>query len=402
MKIGFFGNTNNYPFMIAREIKKMGHEVIFIISDKKSNKLYRPEFKFFDITYPYPEWIVERILNKAVICNYIFPYLINDIIKILNNCDAVILNNFAHAIKPYLRKNIPSISLFSGSDLDILADYKNDDLFLKIIPFKIIRKFINRKFIDILREGIRQSFLVNYFPKGIVPYADNLLDEIKGTTDYFRSAFYTTYVDGINYVPPTKKDKVMIFNPTRFLWKEPLPNYYGSWENKRNDIMMYGLALFYKKTNQRLDIHFVEKGNDVEISKKLIESLGISDQVTWHKEMSQEAIFKFYEQSDINFEQLGNHWVGGAGLDAMLVGRPVIGNGRCDIIENLCGERFPICQAETPEEVCKWLELLVNNFSLREDIGKKSREFVIRNCSASKQAHFFIKAISEKLKLNVK
>jgi len=33
LKIGYWGNTNNNPFMVARAFKKMGHAVIFIVDE---------------------------------------------------------------------------------------------------------------------------------------------------------------------------------------------------------------------------------------------------------------------------------------------------------------------------------------------------------------------------------
>lgn len=52
MKIGFIGNANNYPFMIARAMRKMGHEVLFIVDRDKSEPLNRPENRYDDIGPP--------------------------------------------------------------------------------------------------------------------------------------------------------------------------------------------------------------------------------------------------------------------------------------------------------------------------------------------------------------
>lgn len=57
MKIGFVGNANNYPFMLARALKRMGHDVRFIVT--ASSRLDRPESRYADISYPYPDWIHE-------------------------------------------------------------------------------------------------------------------------------------------------------------------------------------------------------------------------------------------------------------------------------------------------------------------------------------------------------
>jgi len=32
--IGFLGNANNYPFMLAKAVRALGHEVVFIIGSE--------------------------------------------------------------------------------------------------------------------------------------------------------------------------------------------------------------------------------------------------------------------------------------------------------------------------------------------------------------------------------
>jgi hypothetical protein len=88
-----------------------------------------------------------------------------------------------------------------------------------------------------------------------------------------------------------------------------------------------------------------------------------------------------YKQADIIFEQLGMSTIGMAGLDAMAVGRPIIINGRPEIIEREIGAPFPICQAVTPEDVCHQLQRLVFDKTERERVGSASRKYVEKYCS---------------------
>ena len=62
MKIGFFGNANNVPFMIARALRRLGNEVLFIVDRSPVQSweiLNRPENAYNDIKIPYPDWIVD-------------------------------------------------------------------------------------------------------------------------------------------------------------------------------------------------------------------------------------------------------------------------------------------------------------------------------------------------------
>ena len=85
-------------------------------------------------------------------------------------------------------------------------------------------------------------------------------------------------------------------------------------------------------------------------------------------------------------EQLANSAIGGAGLDAMAAGRPVIGNARLEMFEGYFGQPSPICQAQNAEEVYAQLKRLVFDPGEREKIGALGRQFVEEYCSPKRAA----------------
>ena len=183
MKIGFLGNTNNYPFIIANQMRELGCDVVMYVDAPPNLMLNRPEHYSLNITYPYPDWIVEKqSLNKSLHIH--LPFIFErKVIKELNTCDAVILNDYGHRFKNYINKNIPSISMFSGGDLEIMADYSNvlqmklTNTKIKYIP-AFLKKMYAKFSVDQLRKGISKASLVSYFPQGLIPYGDRFLDEI--------------------------------------------------------------------------------------------------------------------------------------------------------------------------------------------------------------------------------
>src|SRR5262249_24680752 len=136
-----------------------------------------------------------------------------------------------------------------------------------------------------------------------------------------------------------------------------------------NDKIIHGLAM-YKKLNKYIEIHFVEKGEDVNHAKLLCDQLGLSDVIIWHKEMPFIDLIKIYELADICFDQVGKHWVGAGGIYALYIGKPLIANAR-----NLSflGES-PIMNAETPDEVCKCMVAL-SDLAFRRTISARSKKF---------------------------
>jgi len=403
MKIGFYGNVNCFPFRYALELKNQGYEVLFIIDKNQKHKLHRPEYRFSEISYPYPNWIKEFIISKPDL-KIAFPNIFfKEPIKLLNSCNIVFLNDFTHGIKPFLNENILSVSMCSGGDLDFYArlDLLEQRVVIrkKILKlFTPLKKVLLKKSILNIREGIKQSYILHYYFKDIIPSMEKLIDDIKGDNEYIRSKNLGVNSEDVPFCPFVKKDKLMIFNPTRFVWKEPLAEGIQPWSNKRNDIMIKGIGLFYKKHQVELDIHFVEKGPDVKESKQLCDEVGISHMITWHKEMTQKDIFDFYRECDISFDQLGNHFVAYGGLDVMLTGRPVIANGRPEVLEKVFGKPLPLCQATNEEDVAMWIGRLSFEDGLKEKIGKESREFVLEYYSMKKTVETYMRHLKKKLK----
>ena len=116
MKVAFIGNVNNHPFFVCKYLRDKGVETLFFVEADAGNSLFRPESTGY-VTYPYPKWIQEvPEFRKATTIH--FPgFLARKTIKQINECDAVILNDFAHRFIPFLRKGIFKICMFTGGDL---------------------------------------------------------------------------------------------------------------------------------------------------------------------------------------------------------------------------------------------------------------------------------------------
>jgi hypothetical protein len=399
MKIGFLGNTNNYPFTIASQMKELGCEVVLFVDAVKEEMLNRPEHFSEAIQYPYPAWIIEKqSLGKSLHVH--LPFIFErGVINELNTCDAVILNGYGHRFKNYIKPSIPSISMFSGGDLEIMCDYdnvlqmKSANAKLKYFP-KVFKKAFADFSVNQLRNGIAKASLVSYFPEGLIPYGDKFLNEIFGNKPYKRFNHIHVRPQGHDYSPPAENDIFRIFSFTRFMWKTPFPPGRSMLENKGNDIMIKGIALFLQTYDKPLDIHFVEKGLHVQQSKQLIEELGFADMVTWHKEMPFKHLQAHIQKADVIFEQLGTHFISG-GFFAMLQGRPVIGNARPEIFEKITGEKSPVCHATTPEEVCQQLKHLTADKNLIDIIGKKSRQYVLDHFDIINETKYFKNFLEE-------
>jgi len=399
MKVGFYGNANNYPFMLALALQKLGHEVLFIISSRDA--LNRPEFRYDHITLPYPPWIHD--LSSRLRWHFLVPGSGRSRVwSLLNGCDFAVLNEEGPALAGGLR--IPYVALLTGSDLGVFADpAKIDTLKPQLIqrprwisvacrwlfPSGLIRAWLTSP----QRSGIANARLVTYFARGLIPDGDRLLDEI-GVSDARRVFLLMADLPLNPYFPPPQNSPVRIFCLARLTWKNEPGSGLVALDYKGSDLMIRGLALFWKKHQVRLDIRLARKGRHVAETEQLAHELGIADQVTWLKELAQSQVRDEYKGADIIFDQLADGVVAMGGLEAMATGRPLIANARPEIFDPAVGEPSPVCQARTAEEVCRQLERLVPSRDERLRAGLAGRKYVERHFSTEAAAGRLMDRIS--------
>lgn len=392
MKFGFFGNTNNSPFMLAQALRDLGHEVCVVVTSQEL--LHRPESRYLEFKKGYPDWIVDaaQLSEWEVIT---LSQSMAPLLDLLSACDALVLNDTGPSLWPLVRR--PAIALLTGSDLEYYGSFatlearsSNWDPAYKAsaegqMNLNLLREFIQRQ-----RDGIREALMVAYMPRGLVPTGDVLLDEL-GVPDAKRVFLRLAELELVKPTPALHNNPIRIFCATRLTWKLPIEPGRSLLDYKGSDIMIRGLGLFYRQTGVRLDIQLIRKGLHVAETEELIEEEGLTDQVTWSDEMSLTEVWSQFARCDVVIEQLANSVMGLAGSDAMAAGRPVIGNSRPEVF----GQGLPVCQAKTAEEVYVQLKRLVFDPDERERMGALGRAFVEENCSPERAAQTCL----ERLKL---
>jgi glycosyltransferase involved in cell wall biosynthesis len=248
-------------------------------------------------------------------------------------------------------------------------------------PGAVLRRLV----VSPQRAGISSARAAIFFPPGFVPRGDQMLAELGVGADRRLSAHYLD-LDSTPFAPPPTHAVPRIFCATRLTWKEEPGSGLTSLDYKGSHLMLEGLALHLRRSGAPLDIHLVRKGRHVAETAALAERLGLSPHLTWHEEMGQLEILEHFRRADIVFEQLAQSVVGMAGLDALATGRPVIANGRPEILEPFLGAPSPICQARTAEEVCRHLGALGASPETRARLGREGRAYVERYFSADRVA----------------
>ncbi len=387
MRIVVFGNTNNYPLRLAQALRQLGQDATLVVDRREP--LHRPESEHPEYLDQYPEWIVDcSDLSEE---DYVGPSpRIGKVVSLLESADALILNSLGPSLLTYVDK--PAIAFLTGSDLSYYANYATianraagyESEFRRSAAARLDSRlwtdFIRRQ-----REGLLRAIAVSYFHRGMVPSDDVLLDEI-GVSDERRMFLYMCRDLPETALEVPDNPRLRIFCGTRLTWKKPIPPGVSPLDYKGSDIMIRGVGRFHRANRIPFEFRIFEKGLHVEDTKILVEEEGLTDQVTWLSEM---PLHRFYEElaaADVCIEQLGESCIGMVGLDAMAIGKPVIGNVHPEIWQRHLKEEWPICHATTAEEVEDHLMRLFTDPSLRRSIGKKARAFVLRHFSPKANA----------------
>ena len=383
LRIGFVGNTNNYPFSVARAFRDMGHEVVQFVDS--TERLNRPESRYTDVDLPYPDWIVDISGNR--VRDMLFPTSRQRTLKkALARFDLLVLNGQGMALASGAGR--PAFCLLTGSDLEYMANWaslsqeftgsrKRAGWLRALLSASAFAGVVRRQ-----RACIRHAFGANYFAKTLAPAGDRLLETL-GVGPERRTAFMISDVTAIQprASPVNAGQRLRVFNVARLNWQLPRPKHLSDLDMKGTDVLLKGFAQFAAARDVQAELVLVGKGHDVTATKALAAQLGIDTMVIWLDEMTQAAVFEQYALADVVAEQLSTSVIGMGGLDAMAAGRPVIANARPEVFEKLIGEPSAVLQATTPEEVCKHLCRLVDDPSYRVNVGRQSREYVERHFS---------------------
>lgn len=369
-------------------LRRMGHDITFVVDS--AYRLHRPEFRYAEIARPYPAWI----RNFAGVPDKYWKYLlpnrsVRDIREAVRDCDAVIASGLWPVIARRLGK--PYIAMLAGSDLEVYADphamLHSQSGHLAASPAwsrwlkRLTYLFISHR----QRAAIRDASAFIAVIPGLIPNATRLLQEIgpKG-----RHLFgLMTDLHDITYAVPPDNRPLRILNAARLTWKKPLRPGTCELDYKGTDILLEGFALYRRQAAVPMRLTLVRKGLDIGATQALVAQLGLDADVDWLDEMSQSDLLKAYRHADIIADQMAQSIVSGAGLDAMAVGRPLLANGRPEVMEAFLGEPSPICQASTPEQVCAQL-LLLSDVGYREQVGRRSRVYV--------EKHFAVERVAER------
>ncbi|MGE3173355.1 MAG: glycosyltransferase [Planctomycetota bacterium] len=395
MKVGFFGNNNNYPFLLAEAVREQGHDVVLVLN--RARPLDRPESRDpAAFAGGLPPWIVD----VAHVPEDEFLALgpgVTPALDALASCDALVLNDVGPSLLPLLER--PAFTFLTGSDVEYYANPRLPALRLQDASAEFRDSGDGRlhrqrlaQFVERQRRGIAASVGVNWALRGLFPVTEALLAEI-GVADHQLVNVQMADLRRLTPAPGPRNRPLRVLSATRLTWQLPIAEGRSALDYKGSDVMIRGIGRFCRATGQRLDVHLVRKGLHLAETEALLAAEGIKDQVTWHDEMPLAALWDLIRSSDLVFEQLGGSIVSMVALDVMACGRPVIGNTRPEVPTLWTGADCPVLQASTPAEVEAHLLRLSADADERDRIGRAGRAFVERHFAPARAAQLVLERL---------
>jgi glycosyltransferase involved in cell wall biosynthesis len=371
MKILILGNMANDGYSVAKEMRKMHVDADLAIN-------------ISDFGMALPEWEDGDFQKK------VDPYEMEkkDIENSWRAPNWIIYFDFLNKLprKKYLIKKIKS-------RVDIIKMIRKYDIIETHVPWAMYAQFSGRPYV------VYDAGWIRYFPFG-ASFRDKLARRgykkakkiILTNPDTYKifdelpylkkeKIFFVPFaIDPEKYKPSindnlrnsyVSKDEILFFCPSRQIWKE-----------KGNDKLIRSYAKFVNKfTKSKLIM--VSWSIDDNRSKDLVKKLDIQDKVIWIEPVPKNKLIEYYNTADIVLDQfiLGS-W-GTSTPEAMACAKPVLMYYKKEYIIRAFGEEPPILNSFSEEEIYQNMMKLATDKKFREDIGAKSREWIIKTHSPS-------------------
>lgn len=354
MKINMYGGALTISYSMAKFLRRKGQDVTLFMDKELSDKSYAPEWEDEELKSGYPEWIkITDAKFAGALCGdkkaRAFQHMLED-------CDVLHL----HAEACLWANLISKAFLYQshGYDLDQLPFKRGSikQLIISLFMRSSIRKAsrvvaIPAERVFLKRLGVEDRQIYLPFPMDMDKYsrtADGLL----------RAGILSDH-----------GAELIFFHPTRHEWKDnPTTN------NKGNDKVLRAFACYTKKSPDKAVLILINKGRDLAESKKLIDDLGIRDQVIWLDAMPKNRLIDYYNASDIVLDQFNLGGFGQVFMESMACGRPTFIYMKD--YEPIYEEQPPCINVFTEDEIANKLIDLSKDRPGREEIGNRSRQWI--------------------------
>lgn len=178
---------------------------------------------------------------------------------------------------------------------------------------------------------------------------------------------------------PISGPEPYFFCPARHHWREGN----ASWL-KGNDVLIRGAAEA-ASLGCRFRLVMVEWGQELDLSRLLIDELGLTDRVVWLRPMHRRAMWSVLAGAEGVIDQFGASAVGGIGLEAMAFGKPLISRIEGAQLSAFFQTNPPILEASTPAQIARRIGQVLTNPAMRSEVGRAGQQWMQSEHSEDRQ-----------------
>jgi glycosyltransferase involved in cell wall biosynthesis len=404
MKVHLYGNILNNSYYLTIALRKKGIDAEMFLDDSSALPQDYPWWEDSELSQSnLPSWIHYYKVKP----NFMFPQpILKQLIKDFSHCDVALVCGWGPIIA--YRAKVPYLFHSYGSDLNvtafkegILEALRNLTRFKKprgLRSLVMTSPYQRMAIQNADRVGIYMGYQVNPYvkPLGVL----HKMKKLRLPWDVEKYNILENQALNQKY----KSYDIVYFMVARHTWK-------SVWfDLKGNDKFIKAYARFIKDKKPNVLLLTVEKGNDLEDSKKLIADFGLEGKVEWLKEMNKDGIRALNSLHNVVVvdQFWHNRWYkkypsdrmkprmgfGTGSIEALSAGRPLITAFFDEDFYD--GNHPPILSAFTEEEIySRLVESLEMGEQGRKELGKKGYEFVKKYHSWENAVNLHIDYLSE-------
>jgi len=389
-------NTQNSFYTYAKYLRQKGIDAAVVIgSGSVVPREHQPGWH--DVGLVDPSWVIRQDLP------YFLPYTnpreywkrLRKLVATANKFDVIGCSGLAATWMRWSRR--PFVFFSYGSDLDQLAlqGWSGKSEQDADIKKKAVRWLIRKHLVGSLHKA-KATVLAPYqidTAKSIglrnLVFLPHIID-----LEVFKVLDNETRQSAKHDLHKELGCDLIFFHPSRQAWTDR-----SQADCKGNDKVFRAFARFREKNNHARLV-CVNKGWDLNMSKKLVKELGITDSVTWLDPMNKTEMCSWYNAADVVLDQFVVGVLALVALEPLACGTPSI-TYVAPTPEGMFYPKLPpVVNAHDEDEIYAGMCTLAGNPALRDGLGEQGRQWVERYCSPETAAEKFVALFSSVSKGN--
>ncbi|NQT22436.1 MAG: glycosyltransferase [Candidatus Omnitrophica bacterium] len=355
MRIKIYGGPLSISYNLAKVLHGKNADVTLFIDKTQIDDSYSPAWEDEDIDLASQDWIEEVNLrfNRCILKGK----REKEFLKELRESD--VLHMYGESSIWASFTDIPYVYNSYGFDLDQML-FGRKGFKGRMLSCLLRRSLLKAKSIIAfphqykMLKKMELNTKINYIPCPIDTEKYNnketsLEDELKKRSNY----------------------DFIFFSPSRHEWTHTHKS------NKGNDKLIRAFKKYIETSSKRALLILVEKGDDLMKTKLLLREYLLEEHVMWIKPQKKNELINFYNASDIVFDQFTLGGFGQTFLESMSCGKPTFIYLTKDY-RDLYEEAPPCINVSGENEILEKLLEYTRDKKMREDIGRASREWVMK------------------------